>query len=221
MISNYFFIDGPALISQVRELQKENKKYRGHKLNPLELVLHFSINLPELGSQEYKRAVFYFAKDDPQVKEFLSMTDRKKPGLVKDIHFKYCGKKLPRSKAYDVFLSKVPQIYRDSFTKSEKGVDTEICCDALQLSATGKMERLFLLTNDSDFVPLCKRLKDFGTNISLIRLSNATKVNKELVDECDTYDIVKDTSLPLIFNLPPEPLKEQIVSAEPSGQEIK
>lgn len=199
MTSNYFFIDGPALLAQIRVLQKDNPKYKGKKLDPVELIKYFSINLNDLGAESYKRAVFYFAKDDTQVADFLILSDRKKPGLFRDLVFKYCGKKLPKSKAFMKFLDTIPKIYKDQFIKSEKGVDTELCCDALQLSATGKMERLFLLTNDSDFVPLCKRLRDFGTNISLIRLSTTDKVNKELVDECDTYDVVNPQHIESLF----------------------
>jgi len=46
--------------------------------------------------------------------------------------------------------------------QSEKGVDIEICCDALHLAAAKLMDRLLLLTNDSDFVPLRGILKQLG-----------------------------------------------------------
>jgi len=46
------------------------------------------------------------------------------------------------------WLETVPSEFRDRCTKSEKGVDIEICCDALKLAALGKLDRLALLTND-------------------------------------------------------------------------
>jgi len=38
------------------------------------------------------------------------------------------------------------------------------------------------LTNDSDFVPLCRMLKQLGANVGLIRLSEARPVNEEPVE---------------------------------------
>jgi len=165
------------------------------------LIHHFILNLRDLHNGQYKRAVYYFAKGDPRIEEYLSLPDFKEPGLIRDVYFKYCGGKLRGSKGYDEFLKTVPSKYRDRCSKSEKGVDTELCCDALQLSATGKLERLFLLTNDSDFIPLCKRLRDFGSNVSLLSLSESNIVNKELVKECDTYDTLVDGHLREIFGV--------------------
>jgi uncharacterized LabA/DUF88 family protein len=49
-----------------------------------------------------------------------------------------------------------------------------------------------LLTNDSDYIPLCEKLKALGANVSLIQLSNARAVNKELVNACDSYLTLQD-----------------------------
>ena len=121
------------------------------------------------------------------------------PGLFRDVHFKHCGEKLDRSAAYEAWLETVPPQWKDRCVKSEKGVDIEICCDALRLASSGKMDRLFLLTNDRDFIPLCKTLKDFGVNVSLIHLSKISNPNKLLVDECDSYDLFKSEFLKEIF----------------------
>ena len=93
----------------------------------------------------------------------------------------------------------MPPQWKDRCVKSEKGVDIEICCDALRLASSGKMERLFLLTNDRDFIPLCKTLKDFGVNISLLYLSEFSNPNKLLTDECDSCDLFKSEFLEEIF----------------------
>jgi uncharacterized LabA/DUF88 family protein len=61
------------------------------------------------------------------------------------------------------------------------------------------MDRSLLLTNDSDFVPLCRMLKQLGANVSLIRLSEARPVNEELVGACDTYDVVDERHLVAAF----------------------
>ena len=205
MIDNYFYIDGSSLQAQIRKLRKTQPSFRERKLDPLKLLRYFSRALSDLGSHEYKRGVFYFPKGSYiEVREYFTVPDFKKGGLVRDVHFKYCGKKIKGSKAFDNFISKkMPPKWHDRCVKSEKGVDVRICCDALKLAANNKLERLFLLTNDQDFIPLCETLKDFGTNISLIHLSEDTKVNSDLVKECDTYDYVPKEQLESIFTKAP------------------
>jgi hypothetical protein len=44
-------------------------------------------------------------------------------------------------------------------------------------------------------------LKELGANISLIRLSEARPVNEELVQACDTYDVVEERHLLAGFGL--------------------
>lgn len=200
MTENYFFIDGSALIAQVREVQKTEKSFRGRKLDPIKLIEYFQEALFILGSEAYKRAVFYFPKGETTLSEYLVMPNIKKPGLIRDLSFKYCGEKLKGSAAFSKFvLEKVPSKWRGRFTKSEKGVDLEICCDALKLASMGKIERLFLLTNDDDFVPLCKAIKEFGANISLIQLSDIIAPNESLLAETDSYDVVPLANLQSMF----------------------
>ena len=201
MIANYFFIDGSSLLSQIRELQKKKSSFKDRKLDPILFITHFTASLPDLQSNEYKRAVFYFPNEDENtVKKYLVVPNFAKPGLVRDLHFKYCGKKMKGSEAFNKFVDeKVPSRWRDRFQKSETGIDIEICCDAIKLASVGKMERLFMFTNDSDFVPLFKTLKEFGVNVSLIHLSELKGANKILTKEADSYDVIRDEVLERIF----------------------
>jgi uncharacterized LabA/DUF88 family protein len=119
---------------------------------------------------------------------------------VRDVHFKYCGEKLKGTDAFKKFVKEnVPEKWMHFVSKSEKGIDIEICCDALRLAAIGKIDRLFLLTNDSDFIPLCRTLKDFGVNVSLVHLSDIKPPNQSLLEHCDSYDVIKRESLNSIF----------------------
>jgi uncharacterized LabA/DUF88 family protein len=113
----------------------------------------------------------------------------------------FAGGKIAGSVPYDKWLETVPDEFRERCQRSEKGVDIEICCDALHLAAARLLDRLLLLTNDSDYVPLCRMLKQLGANISLIRLSEARPVNEELVEACDTYDVVDERHLFAAFGL--------------------
>lgn len=78
--------------------------------------------------------------------------------------------------------------------RSEKAVDTQICCDAIQLASLNKMARLFLYTNDTDFLPLIETLKVFGCNVSLIRLRNKD-TNKKLAEESDSYHVMNESKI--------------------------
>jgi NYN domain len=199
----YFFFDGSSLISQIRQLQAVDSRFSGHKLKPLNLAAYcdrLDVINDGLGTR-YKRVVFYFADGDPHVEKFLELPDFGTPGLINDVEFKYCGRKLARSASYDTFLQTVPAEFLDKCQKSEKGVHIEICCDALHLAASGRLDRLILSTNDSDFVPLCRKLKVLGANVSLLRLSEARSVNRELVEACDTYDVIEEPHLLACFGV--------------------
>jgi uncharacterized LabA/DUF88 family protein len=203
--NNYLFFDGSNLIVQIKQLQNARGVFKGHKLDMTLLVNAFAVadgGMRDVMGQGYRRATFYFAREDKQVEQYLTLPDFTRPRLTRDIEIRYCGAKLPNSMEYDEWLRTVPDKFLDRCQKSEKGVDIEICCDALQLAATGRLDRLFLLSNDSDFLPLCRKLKELGANVSLLRLSDARPVNKKLVQACDSYDVVHEALLLPAFGLP-------------------
>ena len=93
----------------------------------------------------------------------------------------------------------------DRLHRSEKAVDTQICCDALQLVARGKLDRLFLYTNDSDFIPLCQVLRSLGVNIVLFRVlekyRELPQINNDLAKECDGLVVMDDGTLNTCYGL--------------------
>lgn len=214
MEANYFFIDGSALMAQIRQLQRSQPLYRNRKLCPQEFLRHQMRTNHDLHGGSYKRVTFYFANgDDANINEYLVTPDHKMPGAVRDMHFKFCGHKLKKSAEFDKFVEEnVPLKFQSRFSKSEKGIDIEMCCDALRLASLSRLERLFLLTNDSDFIPLCRTIKEFGVNISIIHLSSANPPNLELLRESDSYDIVPADRLNQMFiPLPADPVLPLIV----------
>jgi hypothetical protein len=74
-----------------------------------------------------------------------------------------------------------------------------MCCDALKLASASKIERLFLLTNDGDFIPFCRAIKEFGANISIVHLSSAGAPNGELLREADSFHVIGLEHLEHIF----------------------
>lgn len=157
--------------------------------------------LPDLHSREYKRITFYFPKgDETAIGEYLGIPDLQKPGEVRDLHFKFCGHKLKKSAEFDKFVEEsVPAKFQSRFSKSEKGIDIEMCCDALRLASASRIERLFLFSNDGDFIPFCRTLKEFGANVSILHLSEVIPPNGELLQEADSYDVVPQDALQTMF----------------------
>lgn len=212
MMGNYFIIDGSALISQIRQLRRARPIFDNRKLCIRRFMGFFMSNLRDLHAAQYKRATFYFPSgDDQNVIDHFIIPDFKNPGEVRDISLKYCGHKLKKSAEFDKFVEEtVPPRFKGRFSKSEKGIDIEICCDALKLASAGRIDRLFMLTNDSDFVPFFRTLKEFGANISLIHLSDVAQNNYDLLREADSYDVVNERSLYDMFL--PAPSPEEIES---------
>lgn len=201
MKANYFFIDGSALTAQIRQLRRAHPDFRGKKLCPLKLASYLMNALPELHGHEYKRITFYFPKgDETAVEEYLLIPDPRTPGQIRDLNFKFCGEKLKKSVEFEKIVDEhIPPKFQGRFTKSEKGIDIEICCDALRLASASRIERLFLFTNDSDFIPFCRTLKEFGVNISILHLYDTGSPNIDLLRESDSYDVVPLESLVTIF----------------------
>ena len=218
MNANYFFIDGSALMAQIRQLQRAQPLFRNRKLCPQKFIHYQMIYLTELHGGSYKRATFYFANgDNANINEYLVVPDHTVPGTIRDLYFKFCGHKLKKSAEFDKFVEEgVPLKFQGRFSKSEKGIDIEMCCDALRLASASRVERLFILTNDGDFMPLCRTLKEFGANISIIHLSTSNPPNADLLREADSYDVVPDALLDQMFTphatdpeLPLSPESEQ------------
>jgi uncharacterized LabA/DUF88 family protein len=201
MRDNYFFIDGSALTAQIRQLRREDSSFRGRKLCPKLLIGYFMTALYELHENAYKRVTFYFpVGDETSVEEYLVVPDHKTPGEIRDLHFRFCGQKLKKSTEFKEFVeTTVPPKFRAHFAKSEKGIDIEICCDAFKLARASRLDRLFLFTNDDDFIPFCRTIKEFGANISIIHLSDTVTRNVSLLREADSYDVVPTLELQRMF----------------------
>lgn len=212
MLSNYFFIDGSALTAQIRQLQRAKPEFRNRRLCPRAYLNYLMISLRALHENAYKRAIFYFPKgDESAIEDYLVIPDYVEPGAIRDINFKFCGHKLKKSGEFDKFVEEsVPAKFQSRFSKSEKGIDIEMCCDALRLASQGRIERLFLFSNDGDFIPFCRTIKEFGANISILHLSSSNPPNGELLREADSYDIVHDAALDDLFL--PKPAAEAPVN---------
>jgi len=213
-------------MAQIRQLRRARPSFANRKLCPKKFIEHFIDKLPDLHGSEYKRAVFYFANgDEGNVSSHFEMPDSRKPGHIKDLYFKYCGHKIKKSEEFEKFVEEtVPRKFQDRFSKSEKGIDIEMCCDALKLASAGRIDRIFLLSNDGDFIPFCRSIKEFGANVSIIHLSDLTPPNRDLLTEADSYDVIDYRPLQAVFIPAIEEeaiLAEEAATAAPAEVEAK
>ena len=198
--ANYFFVDGSALISDITFLQRKRSGFKQKKLSVVDFAEYFSSGTYRFTGGGYRRFVLYFVNNEDRIKDCFWIPNFGNPDEVDDLQIKYCGKRVPGGKAVDDWIQKnnPPKSVRDRLHRTEKAVDTQICCDALQLSVIGRLDRLFLYTNDYDFLPLCNALKAAGSNVSLFRLFKEN-TNKDLVSNCDSFTIVTPEKLPNLF----------------------
>ncbi|MEO0453974.1 MAG: NYN domain-containing protein [Verrucomicrobiota bacterium] len=202
--NNYLFVDGSSLLGDINRLWNDRPAFRDNRLIVSRFQYHFTRFYPAFVNG-YKRFSFYFVEKENRTKKYIDLPNFTNPGEVEDIHIKHCGALLPGSKKFQNWIegNSPPQVVMDRLNKAEKAVDTQICCDALQLAGLGKLDRLMLYTNDYDFMPLLDTMKAFGCNVSLFQLTSKD-VNKKLVANCDSYHVPDAQRLLHMFGLKDE-----------------
>ena len=198
--NNHFFVDGSCLLSDISSI-KSAPEFASKKLDIIKFSTLFVGRLTErLHGGTYIRFVVYFVEHENRICDNIILPTFEEPGQVEDFQIKYCGKRVSGSLAVDRWISEhnPPPKVLEKLQKSEKAVDTQICCDALQLVSCGKLDRLFIYTNDFDFIPLCRTLKSLGSNISLFKLQKR-RINKALVKECDSFTVAPEEQVNSIF----------------------
>lgn len=193
-MNNYFFVDGSALLADVKKARVDLGLPGLARLDLIAFARYFTgFRLHKFTGDSYRRFVFYFVQEDERLRAAVRIPDFSRPGAVEDLRLEFCGKRIRQFDQARSWLEahNAPEAVRECLYRSEKAVDTQICCDALQLAATNKLDRLFLYTNDYDFVPLCRAIRQLGANVNLLRL-HAQTVNNTLVSECDAFHVFVD-----------------------------
>lgn len=193
--NNYFFVDGSALLADVRRARHDKR----HAIAPdakldIEHLAHTFVGplFRGIHGGTYRRFVYYFVGKDERLESEIVLPDPTRQNAMVDLRVEYCGKRIREYEQAREWADKheAPQVVLDCLYRSEKAVDTRICCDALQLAAIGGLDRLFLYTNDYDFVPLSQTLRRMGVNVNLLRIGRDHTVNEQLVRECDGFHVL-------------------------------
>lgn len=198
---NYYFVDGPSLLNDIHEIRKLDG-FASARLSIVNFIKKLN-DLRHLHNESFRRFTIYLTKSDESRLE--RCVDVPNP-LVSDVfsadfYVQYCGKKVRKSSDVESWLrdNNAPQYVEDLLHRSEKAVDTQICCDSMQLAGIRKLDRLFLYTNDSDFIPLCTTLRQMGCNVSLFTLRESGKINIDLARECDSVETFSYTEYENLF----------------------
>ena len=214
MQDNHLFVDGSALLGDIRRTRRALGLPADSRLKLTELARYFTgKNFSQFHGDGFRRFTFYFVADDERLRANVVLPEVTVPGAIEDLRIEYCGRQIRQFGQAREWLEQkgAPDFVKECVYRSEKAVDTQICCDALQLAANRRLDRLFLYTNDFDFVPLCRTLRQLGCNTNLFRL-RAESVNADLVQECDAFHVVDAQSLPLLFD---KQMQVEASSAEP------
>lgn len=205
--NNYFFCDGASLLADVGRLHQAKLQFKGRRLVVSKLVDQSLTAFQHLHDGVIRRSVFYFVKgSEDRVLKLVDMPDHSQANTVRDLRIEYCGERLKDVERAREWLESqgdsIPQHVHDSVYRAEKALDTQICCDALSLAGQGKLDRLFLYTNDYDFAPMLRALRQFGANVTLVRLIEE-RTNKDLAKESDGLWVLDDYCLDKCFTPAP------------------
>jgi uncharacterized LabA/DUF88 family protein len=204
----YFFVDGSAFLGDVKRLQDRSPELRGKRVVLSRIADQFISETTRRGFVgAYRRFVYYFADGDSRVETLVALPAFSVPGEVTDLGVTMCGKRLDaklRDAERWLDENNAPQWVRERLGRTEKAVDTQMCCDALQLAAVKRIDRLCLYTNDYDFVPLCRTMRHLGINVNLLRLTEHA-VNEELVKEVDGFTVIRSDQISSMFVEAPQP----------------
>ncbi|MGB3513435.1 MAG: NYN domain-containing protein [Microcoleaceae cyanobacterium] len=186
---NFLFIDSGCLLSDIERVKREFSIPGNYVLDSRKFQRHFTGDkyLMYLGNG-YRRIVFYAAAGEDRLKRCVMLPEFGTANMHEDLVVKYCGKKISKSQRIDRWLEEndVPNYVLDRLNKTEKAVDTQICCDAMLLAFHNALDRLFIYTNDTDFIPLIESLKSMGVSVNLFQLVQSG-VNSDLTTICNAY----------------------------------
>jgi NYN domain len=203
-MDNHFYVDGSALLADLKRVRQNDGTLLNRRLDLLRVAAEFAgFAFHKFLSDGFRRFTYYFVNGDPRIEKDLLLPDFTMPGAVEDLRIEFCGKRIRELEVAREWLdtNNAPSYVKECVHRTEKAVDTKICADALQLAAVGKLDRLFLYSNDYDFVPLCRALRNLGRNVNLLRLQ-PLNINIDLVEECDALHCLESSRLQYCF-VPP------------------
>jgi uncharacterized LabA/DUF88 family protein len=171
-------IDGENLVFRYQEMVKAGRKPKAEIVHiPDVFVWHKSI-LDNLVIN-VSRAIYYTsAQGDDNYLDSISRQIQKVNYKVRDISYTMSGRLVPR-----VFKKS------NKSTKS-RHVDIQITLDALVSACTHDVADFYIISGDSDFIPVIEQLIRFGKVVKVGALSSGLYSRLDLVP--DDFEILDD-----------------------------
>lgn len=159
------FVDAPNFYAGLK---------RTHSLEPVYFDFqNFILRQINTNVRVLVRAHFYdarVARGNQQAKDMPSATHRL---VIQE-----------RVASWHYFQLNLPEVNRDQKTTAE-AVDLRLAVDMVRYAALGLYDYALLLTNDSDFVPAIRAVKELGKQVHVARLGSEVHDRlKEAADVC-------------------------------------
>lgn len=156
----------------------------------LERILKYEFELAQIeydklssimaGGREILRSYYY----DCLPYQSSPPTEEEKERFSNKQRFFTYLERLPR---YTVRLGKLA--YRGTVRRKkkfeQKGIDTLLCVDMVNLATTHQISDVILLAGDSDYIPGIKIAKEHGVSVILYHSENRSNYHYELWQQCD------------------------------------
>ena len=78
-----------------------------------------------------------------------------------------------------------PQAQDVYFSLEQKGVDMRLGIDVATLALKQQVERIIVISGDTDMIPAIKLARREGVQVALVALQNGAGVNKHLIEDSD------------------------------------
>lgn len=78
-----------------------------------------------------------------------------------------------------------PQAQDVYFNMEQKGVDMRLGIDVATLALKQQVERIIVISGDTDMIPAIKLARREGVQVALVALQNGAGVNKHLIEDSD------------------------------------
>lgn len=78
-----------------------------------------------------------------------------------------------------------PQAQDVYFSLEQKGVDMRLGIDVATLALKKQVERIIVISGDTDMIPAIKLARREGVQVVLVALQNGTGINKHLIEDSD------------------------------------
>jgi len=151
-------------------------------------IKKFAINLAKEQKLFCKKIYFY---DAPP---FEDNKNKSKKYTEFISHLKNRNIIIREGRCQKILIDKARQIY----TYKQKGVDTHITMDLLTCAFEKKANNFILITADTDFVPVIKKVREFKIKVILYCLKNKNRkffLSNHLLDACDFVGLIKKEHL--------------------------